>query len=388
MQKSEQIRVLKTMIGHLDAKTNVDVGGVIRNPASAYTDPARAEQEWEHFFRAYPQIIGLTGDLPEPDNFITRNDFGVPLLATRDGSGRFRAFANVCRHRGTIVESEARGKKRAFNCPFHGWTYNAEGELVGIPQEGQFGEIDKKAHCLIELPSEERFGFLFVHPQPDGELDTDALLAGLVDEFPTWRFEQLVLCDEDVYESSMNWKLANDTYGESYHFNLLHKNTLALTFYGNCQTYDTYGRNHRMGLCLKNIDTLRELSEDQWHVNLGAFSIYYLFPNIQAIVGHNGMSLVRIYPVPGEVGKSVTKISFYAWPTTLSDRPEAQDEIQRNFGATIRDEDYMVAALSQVGADSGVQKEVVFGRNEPALHHYHNTYREALGLDALPLLDA
>jgi hypothetical protein len=48
----------------------------------------------------------------------------------------------------------------------------------------------------------------------------------------------------------------------------------------------------------------------------------------------------------------------------------------------------MVAALSQIGADSGVQKEVVFGRNEPALHHYHNTYREALGLEALPLLDA
>lgn len=388
MQKAEQIRVLKTLMGHLDNDTNVDAGGLRRNPTDAYTDPVRAEEEWQRLFVNHPQVVGLTGDLPEPGSFITRNDFGVPLLATRDGSGKFRAFANVCRHRGTVVESEPRGKKKAFMCPFHGWTYNAEGELAGLPKAEQFGAIDKKDHGLIELPAEERFGFLFVHPQPDGHLDTDALLSGLVDEFPTWRFERLVLRDEDVYETPMNWKLANDTYGESYHFNLLHKNTLAQTFYGHCQTYDTYGRNHRMGLCLKSIDALREAPEDQWHVNLGAFSIYYLFPNVQAIVGHNGMSLVRIYPVPGEVGKSVTKISFYAWPSTLRDRPESQDEIQKKFAGTIRDEDYMAAALSQIGADSGLQKEVVFGRNEPALHHYHNTFREALELEPLPLLES
>lgn len=388
MQQAEQIRVLKTLMGHLDHGTNVDAGGLRRNPSDAYTDPVRAEEEWQRFFRTHPQVVGMTGDLPEPGSFITRNDFGVPLLATRDGSGKFRAFANVCRHRSTLVESEARGKKKAFMCPFHGWTYNSDGELAGLPKAEHFGDIDKKTHGLTELPSAERFGFLFVHPQPDGHIDTSGLLAGLVDEFPSWHLERLVMLDEDVYETPLNWKLAIDTFGESYHFNLLHRNTLALDFHGNCQTYDTYGRNHRMGLCLKNIDTLREVPEDLWHVNLGAFSIYYLFPNVQAIVGHNGMSLVRIYPVPGEVGRSVTKISFYAWPRTLEEHPERQTEVQKNFGATIRDEDYMVAALSQIGADSGLQKEVVFGRNEPALHHYHNTYREALGLEPLPLLES
>ena len=48
----------------------------------------------------------------------------------------------------------------------------------------------------------------------------------------------------------------------------------------------------------------------------------------------------------------------------------------------------MKEAAAQVGANSGLQKEVIFGRNEPALHHYHNTYREALGMEPLPLLDA
>ncbi len=57
----------------------------------------------------------------------------------------------------------------------------------------------------------------------------------------------------------------------------------------------------------------------------------------------------------------------------------------RRFASIIRDEDYVAAAASQRGADSGLIRHFVFGRNEPALHHYHNTYNEALGLPPLPL---
>ena len=60
----------------------------------------------------------------------------------------------------------------------------------------------------------------------------------------------------------------------------------------------------------------------------------------------------------------------------------------RIFGDIIRDEDYAVAASSQLGAESGFQDSLLFGRNEPALHHYHNTYREALGMEPLPLIEA
>ena len=72
----------------------------------------------------------------------------------------------------------------------------------------------------------------------------------------------------------------------------------------------------------------------------------------------------------------------------LKEDPERVVERQKFFGEIIRDEDYVAAAASQVGADSGLQDTVVFGRNEPALHHYHNTYREALGMELLPLLEA
>ena len=56
------------------------------------------------------------------------------------------------------------------------------------------------------------------------------------------------------------------------------------------------------------------------------------------------------------------------------------------FSEIIRDEDYVAAALSHEGARSGARDYFLFGRNEPALHHYHNTYNEILGLDPLDII--
>ena len=56
-----------------------------------------------------------------------------------------------------------------------------------------------------------------------------------------------------------------------------------------------------------------------------------------------------------------------------------------SFSSIVRDEDYVVAASSHKGLRSGTLTHITFGKNEPALHHYHNTFREALGMKSLPL---
>jgi phenylpropionate dioxygenase-like ring-hydroxylating dioxygenase large terminal subunit len=387
MEKAEQIKLLRELMSHLDAGTNVDAGGMRRNPTSAYTSPELAQREWKAFFRTHPQLIGHSADLPEPGTFLTRSDFGVPILATRDAAGRFRAFVNVCRHRGAIVEQEPRGKRTKFSCPFHAWTYSNDGELVALPKPEHFGPIDRSCHGLIGLPAEERYGFLWVHPQPDGELDLDALLGALAPELESWDFGRMGHVGEDTYDMVLNWKLAMDTFGETYHFKVLHRNTLAANFHGSVQAYDVFGRNHRMTLCLKSIDALRDQPESSWHITQGAFPVYYLFPNIQLNVGENAIILVRAYPDPHDPGRSISRVSFYA----DRERLEAHgDEVRmrlRFFGEVVRDEDYRVAETCQRGAEAGLQESVLFGRNEPALHHYHNTYREALGMEPLPLVE-
>lgn len=388
MRHETQVRLLKELMDRVATDTNVDAGGIRKNPVSAYTCPDMAEQEWQNFFRGHAQVIGMTADLPEPGTFFTMNDFGTPILATRDRDGTFRAFANVCRHRGALVETAPRGKQSRFSCPFHAWTYDLKGDLVGLPKADHFGKVDKDCLGLVALPAAEKYGFLFVHPQPDAAIDVDDLLGGLQDDFDAWGWDRLVRTGEDTYETEMNWKLAIDTFGETYHFKSLHRNTLAEFFHGDVQCYDIFGRNHRMVLCQKMIENLRHMPEKDWRINLGAFPVYYLFPNVQVNVARGGLILVRIYPVPGQPGKSVSKLSFYSTQNMLAQEAEIVTGRQQGFADVIRDEDYVAAAASQIGAASGVQKDVIFGRNEPALHHYHNTYRAALGLPELPLIEA
>ena len=394
MRREEQIRTMRLLMQRLDEGVNVDTGSMVRNPVSAYTCQQRAKQEWDVMFQSYPQVLGLTADLPEPGAFMTNNDLGKPLLLTRDTEGKFHAFLNVCSHRGTVLEDQPRGKRHSFSCPFHAWTYSSQGELVSVPKESHFGPIDKSCNGLVELPAEERFGLLWVLPDPDGNFDLDDLLGPeFSEELGSWGFDELSFGALERYDTPMNWKLAIDTFGETYHFQVLHKNTLGTQLYGNVQCYDTYQRNHRMMLCNRDIDRFRELPESEWEVLKATTPVYYLFPNIQLIPNGRmegfeknmlqGATLVRVYPVADNPNESFSQVSFYTNPRIPENMRMGMEERLARFSEIIRDEDYVAAASSHLGALAAGRGYFTFGHNEPALHHYHNNYNEVLGLDKL-----
>jgi phenylpropionate dioxygenase-like ring-hydroxylating dioxygenase large terminal subunit len=400
MRHDEQVRLMKQLIERLDSGTNVDAGALFKQATATYTDRGQAEREREEFFLGLPQCVGMSGDLAEPGAFLTINDLGIPILATRDADGSFRAFVNSCRHRGAIVETEPRGTKRRFTCPFHAWSYDTGGALVGIPKPEHFGEVDSECHGLKPLPAEERHGLLFVHPDPDGVIDLDTLLGEWFnDEFPTWNFGEMVPISHDAYDTACNWKLAMDTFGETYHFPSLHKDTLFNTFHGNVQCYDddddTGGHSHRMILCRRDIDEMRHLPESEWDITVAGLPVYWIFPNVILMPFRAGVFLVRAYPMPGDPGRHVSRIDFYMKPE-LQDAsgPEALEiqmfirTIAQGFAEIIRDEDYVMGESQQTAANSGALDHIIFGRNEPALHHYHATYARKLGIPVEPLLDA
>jgi phenylpropionate dioxygenase-like ring-hydroxylating dioxygenase large terminal subunit len=371
-----------------------------RVPTAAYVCPDQAAKEWDAFFRNHPQLIGLSQDLPEPGSFFTLDDFGTPLLATRDRNGVFRAFLNACRHRAVKVASEPRGKQSIFMCPFHNWSYANTGDLIAIPNEDHFGAIDKSCHGLIALPAVERDGLLWVHPQADGHLDVDHLLgAELAAELASYGLARLGFAGATPIPGDLNWKFANDTFGETYHFGKLHKDTLGRVFYGNNLHFREFGRHHRFVTASRGIDRLRTLPEAEWRVEGATFVLYHLFPNIQLICSTESATLIRIYPDPANPGRSMTRVSFYFSPETAAEAaardaagvdPRAVYDLSNErrgpslkssfevFKSTIEQEDYVMGALQQRTAETGQLKEVILGRNEPALHHFHSNYREAL----------
>ena len=191
----------------------------------------------------------------------------------------------------------------------------------------------------------------------------------------------------DVYDTACNWKLAMDTFGETYHFSVLHRETLFNGFHGNVQLHHEDGHLHRMILCKRNIDTMRLLPEEQWDITVAGLPVYWIVPNTILMPFDAGVFLVRAYPDPDEPGRHRSRIDFYIKPDLgrLDDKVvEFMADVAHNFAEIIRDEDYVMAASQQAAADSGLLEFAVFGRNEPTLHHYHETYRALLGDEPLP----
>lgn len=403
MKHAEQINILKELIHQMDTKTTCDAGKVLINPTSSYTDSERAEREWKTFFAQHPQVIGLSPELPGPGSYLTNDDLGLPILATRDKNGKFHAFLNACRHRGAQLTDAPRGEKNRFICPFHAWTYAPDGRLMGIRHGEMFGEVDRACHSLIELPSQEKYGFLVVHPQLDGVVDIDALLGDeLTEELANWEFDKCSFEGESSIDKALNWKLANDTFGENYHFSTLHSETLINLAHSDYAAYREYGRNHRICTANRYLDVMRQQPESEWNFSFASIAAYYLFPNVQLVFVGGMVVLVRIYPDRNDVARSVSRISHFAMPhvkeqlgavdratevkadNVYSADPSTRMEFDASatielLVSTVEHEDYLMSEKAQATASAGMLEYFLFGRNEPALHHFHNNYRAALG---------
>src|SRR5476651_1449974 len=180
MKRQEELAVGRRLLGHIEART---------------TDLADA------MFRDQPIFMGLSMRLPKAGDYLTEDVAGMPVLMTRTADGTVMAFANICRHRAAPV-AQGRGHAMAFTCPYHGWTYDLAGKLLGTTDKVGFAGIDPAAHGLVRLPAAERHGMLFVRPKPaqDGEslaLDVDSSLGAFAGDLEALKLDGYPLFSTD-----------------------------------------------------------------------------------------------------------------------------------------------------------------------------------------------
>jgi nitrite reductase/ring-hydroxylating ferredoxin subunit len=177
-----------------------------------YTSPSRLEAERRILFRRLPIIVGRESDLPEAGRFFTHDAAGVPLLITRDPSGKVHAMLNVCRHRGTRLVFEPTGSAEKFVCKYHSWTYDLCGQLarpgrVSLPAAlEQF--MDESA--LVELPCETRHGFVWVVPAARAGIDVARWLGEVDAALGAREVAKHVVIRRSTTVRAANWKLAMD----------------------------------------------------------------------------------------------------------------------------------------------------------------------------------
>ena len=388
MDKSERVRILDALVKHIENGTTADAGGIMRVPMSDFTCPQLFAQEQDVFFRNTPLCMGLSSALPGPNTYWSDNATGVPILMVRDSEGRFRAYANVCRHRGGRIVPEGRGSKDRFTCPFHAWTYGIDGSLLAVYKDRQFGNVSSMDFSLLELPSVEIYGTLWVRPTQGDPIGKDECLSGLQDDLVHWTLSDYPFAGTQFVDARMNWKLGIDTFGELYHINILHAKTAAKEVVGDLQTFDSFEKNLRMVAANQRLNLMRMLMPDlgSWPYKQITTTLYFFYPNVIMVMGGAGVDFFRIFPLENSRSKSRTIHTWYIDPRVqkyFKDHASYEDRLKK-FMEVVENEDYQMAEEIQINAERGIQSEVVFGRNEPALQHIHNAYRLGLGRDLLP----
>jgi len=378
MRREDQIAEARKLLDHLQNHTTALADDVYRNPVAGYTCERQAARERELFFHKGAFCVGLSALLPKPGDWMTHDYSGVPILLTRGVDGRLGAFLNVCRHRGARIADGSGGGKRDLVCPYHGWCYGLDGVLVARPDEPSFATMDRATHGLRPLPVIEKHGLIWVSPDPNGHFDVDALLCGLGADLAAYGLDSYHHYETRVLRRKMNWKLGVDTFGETYHLQHLHPNTVDPLFYSNRATFDAFGPNHRLVGARKSMNVLRELSESEWDVLDHTVVIVVLFPNTIFTFQRDHVETWHMFP-GDTVDETLMYVSLYI-PVPV-DNPKSKAHWDRNFDilmATVEMEDFPTCEGMQRGFSSGAQDVITFGRNEPALQHFHKSVAAAL----------
>ncbi len=378
MQHEQQVKVAERLFEYIDDKTTASADAVYAQPVIEYTDPDTARRELEAFFRRRPQCVGLSGLLAEPGTYTTHDLSGLPLLLTRDQDGNFHAFLNVCRHRGARV-AEGCGKQRTFVCPYHAWTYALDGALKTRPEEAAFRAVPKDQHGLTELSAVEQDGLLWVMPEPGAGLDIAHHLGQLAPEIAGFQLHDFHYYGARDMRRRMNWKLVVDTFLESYHFCVLHKDSICSIFYDNLTTFDNWGDHFRIVAARRTIEQMRSLPSDQWDLLPHMVGIYVLFPNTILVWQLDHIELWQIQPGEDAPDETTIHLELYTPYPTVSE--SARRHWENNLDLVVHvveNEDFPVGEGIQNGFYTGAQDHIVFGQNEPALAFFHRNVTRAL----------
>jgi choline monooxygenase len=202
-------------------------------PAAWYTDPRIANLELQSVFSRNWQAVGRLAQLEKPGDYITATVANEPIVVVRGRDGKLRAFYNVCRHHAMTVMNEPCGHAEHMRCPYHGWTYNLEGELRGMTEFEGVKNFERADNGLVPVRIEPWENFVFVNIDPNAAPLHD-FLGSLVKLAKPLGFGRLKFVERRSYIQNCNWKVYVDNFLDGgYHVPHMHKGLNSVLDYTN-----------------------------------------------------------------------------------------------------------------------------------------------------------
>jgi phenylpropionate dioxygenase-like ring-hydroxylating dioxygenase large terminal subunit len=363
-------QVAQRILDHIERGTT-DLGDEVwREPVENYRSSARFAAEINMVFHRTPTPFCPSAALPEPGAYLAREAAGTPLLVVRSSDGTARAFRNACRHRGMPL-ADGSGCAKAFVCKYHGWSYELDGTLQGIPHQHGFPGLNKATHGLVEVKATERIGLIFVTQDEPGIHDPT------LEQAPELLAPEQQFLSARELEIAANWKILLEGFLEGYHIRTTHAETFFPYGFDNLNVIETFGRNNRVTFPFRRIAKLADLPPEERRVEGLLTYVYHLFPNVLVSVLSHHTVVVILEPLAVDR----TKLVSYLLTNRGGSAPEMREAVERDVtfvdqsGAA---EDRAAAAAIQRGINSRANTVFTFGRFERAIVHFHRSLNAAL----------
>jgi phenylpropionate dioxygenase-like ring-hydroxylating dioxygenase large terminal subunit len=372
-------------------------------PVGRYTDDRFWELEKQYLWTQTWVLAGRSENIPNPGDYFTFGDLGVPILVVRGSDGEIRAYYNTCQHRGAPVVREEKGSARNLRCQYHGWTYDIDGgDLIRVPDERDFVGLCKEGRGLKPVRCEVWQNFVFVNQDP-GAATLREWFGHTTDQMEELDCSNLRAISLQSQTISCNWKVTAEAFLEVYHFRHIHARgpaggdtlldsrgvAIALLPNGCSRMITPYSQRaaeasgmkdwsdwkHNVAPGFADIPTVNDMIRC-------TSSAFGLFPNLITPVSAMGFPVISFWPLD----KGTTRLdwTFYAPKDWEGDElPQAwQDKID-NFWI-IMEEDRWNMEPMQRSLESPAMTGVPINYQERRIWNLHEQIDRTIGIDRIP----
>lgn len=345
--------------------------------AEAYTSASWAEVEKTAIFAKTWQWVCHIEKLSKHGAYVTTEIAGQPIVIVRDKDDALRAFYNVCKHRAHII-MQGDGVARRLKCPYHAWTYDLEGQLVGAPHTDHLVDFEKSDICLTSVQVETFCGFVFVNLDPEAP-SLKAQSGALATEIMEWApdVENLTFAHRLTYDIQSNWKNVVDNFLECYHCPTAHKDFCTLV------DMDTY-KVTTHGIYSSHMAEAGKTDNKAYSID-GAtvtdHAVWWLWPNTCLMRYPGRGNMIVLHVIPAGPGRTLETYDFFF---ETSDKTDAEKEAITYLDDVLQAEDIALVESVQRGMESPAfdQGRIVHdpqgsGKSEHAVHHFHGLVLDA-----------
>ena len=374
----------ETICNDLNIPSEWDRSGL---PGWAYFSEELFRLEQELLFRQHWQLVGHVNTLSDAGSYLTLDIANERGLVIKGSDGKIRAFHNLCRHRGSRVVIDEKGKcNKSIVCPYHGWTYGLDGSARGIARKETFPKMDRDRLGLIPLDMEIWYGFIFVKFKESSQPSVKEVMARFDHEIVDYDLEKMIPVPESEWSEiiDVNWKSVRDVDNEGYHVKQAHPGLEEL--YGQNYNDEPFqnGTSRSVGIfntkpskrwsvrnylkLLPKVDKLSLESQNRW--------LYAgMFPNL--VFGFYPDSVIYYMEIPISATRTIQRGGALRYPNETRDLKIARYLSGRIDRDTAK-EDQMLTVWSCEATKSSAYSGIILSDLEYGVKTYHDHLRKIM----------